>query len=63
MWFLPLRITLELKKTRSSWTLMSRGSYFSKPGKEGQAKACLPLQDNFIAFPLIFPIVFPALWD
>ncbi|WP_162293157.1 hypothetical protein [Phyllobacterium zundukense] len=24
MWYLPLRITLELKKTRTSWTLTIR---------------------------------------
>lgn len=45
MWFLPLRITLELKKTRTSWTLTIRVLFNSQENGR-QAKACLPLPNE-----------------
>ncbi|TDQ35900.1 hypothetical protein DEV91_101383 [Phyllobacterium brassicacearum] len=29
MWFLPLRVTLEMKKTRTSWQLVIRVHFIS----------------------------------
>jgi hypothetical protein len=41
MWFLPLRITLELKKTRSSWTLTLRIRFLTTRKTEGGRKPAL----------------------
>lgn len=42
MWFLPLRITLELKKTRTSWTLTIRVFFNNRKQETGESLSLTP---------------------